>query len=662
MRAKVAAGFASLAGLSGYGYYSVFHKRSNHDYDFWDSSDEIERRKPWWMPSALLAATKSQENFLLKCEDGTSVLPWMPPTREEQKQKLKTEYFDILVIGGGATGSGVAMDAASRGLKTAMVEQEDFASGTSSRSTKLIHGGIRYLALAFQKKSPPNSIMDLLWNLHYDHSMMQVVMHDLHERAFMIKSAPYMTQPLPMMFPLHKWWEIPLYWVSGKMYDLIAGSRRTVPQSHFISRDEALYQFPTLKSDGLIGAVVLYDGQQNDTRMNLSIALTAAQSGATVVNHTEVLNLLTTGTLGSDDYKVVGARVKDSITGEKWDIRAKQVINATGPFADSVRKMADPEASDIIVTAKGSHLILPDHFSPDHMGCIWFTRDGRVLYLLPWEGSTIAGTTDIREPVTRLPETSSKEVEFILDECNRTLARPLNHSHVRAAWAGLRPLVRQPGSDEKETKKLARDHVVDVVRGSLISICGGKWTTYRKMAQDAVDHALATNPSLKADGPCVTDGMQLIGADRAGIVCNQSFDKVVVTLREKYDMDRQIAKHLMRNYGTRALMVAEVAKTMAGQARGSGPDIGPQYARLCSKYPMLEAEVVFACRQEYAMTAVDVLARRTRLAFLDSKAAEQALPRVLDLMQKELGWSRSRKEQERQDAQKFLVTMGLPSQ
>lgn len=446
------------------------------------------------------------------------------------------------------------------------------------------------------------------------------------------------------------------------MYDFIAGSRRSVPESHFISRAEALYQFPTLNADGLKGAIVLYDGQQNDTRMNLYIALTAAQNGATIINHTQVLNLTTKGKLGDDDYKVTGAKVKDTFTGETWEIRAKQVINATGPFADTVRKMADPEAHEIIVPAKGSHLIMPDHFSPDHMGCVWFTQDGRVLYLLPWEGSTIAGTTDIKESLSKDPICSLNEVDFILDECNRTLSRPMNHSHVRAAWAGLRPLVRAPGSDPNETKKLARDHVVDIVRGGLISICGGKWTTYRKMAEDAVDRAVATNDKLAHAGECATHTLKLVGADRGGLVCNQNFDKVVITLREQYDMDKHVAKHLMQNYGTRALLVAKVAEDMAKADQKTAKDQAFRFKRLTPKYPMLEAEVVFACRQEYACTAVDVIARRTRLAFLDSEAAKTALPRVLDMMQSELKWSNKRKEQERKDAIEFLKSMSMPLQ
>ena len=434
-----------------------------------------------------------------------------------------------------------------------------------------------------------------------------------------------------------------------------------LPESHFISRAETMFQFPLLRSEGLKGGLVLYDGQQNDTRMNLYIALTAAQSGASVLNHTEVLKLNTVGKLGNADYKVVGAQVRDVFTGATWDIKAKQVISACGPFADKIRKMADPECKDIIVPARGTHLIMPDHFSPDAMGCVWFTSDGRVLYLLPWEGSTIAGTTDIKDVPSMNPTPVVSEVDFIIRECNSVLSRPINHSHVRAAWAGLRPLVRDPKADPNDTKKLARDHVVDEVRGGLISICGGKWTTYRRMAEDAVDAAVARNKALQPERGCVTPNMTLMGTDRGGLICHKNFDKVVVTLREKYDMDKLVAKHLMHNYGTRALIVADMAKEYAVTSKDS-PGAGVRYLKLYSKYPMLEAEVVFACRSEYACTAVDVLARRTRLAFLDSAAAEQALPRVLDIMSKELAWSGRRKEEERKSALQFLKTMSMPSQ
>ncbi len=315
---------------------------------------------------------------------GQPNLVWQPPPREALKQRLKKEEFDVLVIGGGATGTGVAMDAATRGLSVALVERDDFACGTSSRSTKLIHGGFRYLAQTFQRKLPPNSIADILLNLCYRHEYMKILNTDLYERAFMIDSAGFMTRPLPIMVPMYRWWEVPFFTIAGKMYDFIAGRRRTVPPSHYISAAEVKYQFPGIKEtnkDGctLKGALVFNEGQQNDTRMNVHIALTAAQYGACTTNHTAVEKLLTVGGApGSADYKVVGATVRDTLTGETYDVRAKQVINASGIFADAVRKMADPGCKEIMVAGPGAHLVTPDYTSPTRMGFMWFTEGARA--------------------------------------------------------------------------------------------------------------------------------------------------------------------------------------------------------------------------------------------------------------------------------------------
>eukprot|EP00659_Diplonema_papillatum_P001059 gene1059-1631_t len=531
---------------------------------------------------------------------------WTPPSRELQLSRLRKEEFDVLVIGGGATGSGLALDAQTRGLKVALVERDDFAAGTSSRSTKLIHGGIRYLMLTFQTKMP-TCFSDIFRNLTFNKANYDVVAADLHERAYMIESAPFMTRPLPMMIPMYHWWEVPVMWTGGKLYDGIAGSRRKVPASHFMSKQEAMYNFPTLagtdpNGNTLKGCLILYDGQMNDTRMNLCIALTASQYGASIANHTSVERLLTKGTVGAPDYKITGAAVCDELSGEKFEIRAKQVINATGPFTDSVRKMADPKAQDIIVPAQGAHLVLPDYLSPDHMGFVRMTSDGRVLYFLPWEGSTIAGTTDHRVSVTDLPSVTEDEVNFIISEANAVLNRPIRKDIIRACWAGIRPLVRNP--DATDTKAIARDHVVDMQAGGLVSVCGGKWTTYRKMAEDGLDKMLARNPELaKKARPCSTMNMQLVGADRAGLVCSGDFGKVVVTLREKYDFSKGAANHLVSNYGTRALQVAQIAANLDSTSSGEDPsDDLRNYRKLYSKYPMLEAEVLFACRHEYAST------------------------------------------------------------
>lgn len=424
-------------------------------------------------------------------------------------------------------------------------------------------------------------------------------------------------RPPRAQVPLYKWWEVPMMFFTGKLYDLIAGRRRTVPPSHFIPRDEALYQFPSMKDkdnegNGLKGCLVIYDGQQNDTRMNLHIALTAINAGAMAQNHTEVLSLLTSGTKGSKDYKVTGAQVRDMITGEEYSVRAKQVINACGVFSDKIRRMADPECREIMVPAPGTHLIMPDYCSPDQMGMVWFTKDGRILYLLPWEGSTIAGTTDTKGEITFEPRPTVPEIDFILSECNRVLKDPVDYSTVRSAWSGIRPLVRDPKADPSDTKKLSRDHVVDVVAGNLVTIAGGKWTTYRKMAEDAVDKAIAVNADLKASvqSGCITSTMQLVGADRGGEICNQNFDRVTVTLREEFGMDKDTANHLRGNYGTRALQLAVLAKNSYSHV-----DKGKTfYKRLHPKYPQLEAEVAFAARCARSRARATVPAARPRCA------------------------------------------------
>lgn len=614
---------------------------------------------------------KLQRHASLALADDGTTQAWAPPPRDSVKKALKSREFDVLVIGGGATGTGTALDAAKRGLDVAMIERDDFASGTSSRSTKLIHGGIRYLAQAFQTQLPPNSIMDIFRHLRIPFpgtagwEYLKILNADLYERKFMIDSATFMTKPLPIMVPMYRWWEVPFFFIAGKMYDFIAGRRRSVPPSHYISASEVLYQFPEIREENkegckLKGALVFNEGQQNDTRMNVHIALTASQEGATVANHTEVVDLLTEGTYGAPDYKVVGAEVRDAFTGETYKVRARQVIGACGVFSDKLRRMADPECREIMVAGPGSHLVMPDYCCPERMGFLWFTEDGRVLYLLPWEGSTLAGTTDAKGEVTYEPQCSMGDVDFIIGECNRVVKEPLDYSNVKSAWAGLRPLVRDPNADPDDTKKLSRDHVIDVVAGGFVSICGGKWTTYRQMAEDGINKALEINPRLRERKiePCTTLESTLIGSDRTGQVSNGKFDKVTVMLREKYGVDKASAEHLVHNYGTRAIALAEMAaadKNLTTQASGA-----TFYNRLSSKYPILEAEVIFAVRQEYACTAVDVLARRTRLSFLDAHAAVDCLPRVIEMMAKELGWSSKRKEQEKMEAMKFLETMYMP--
>lgn len=321
--------------------------------------------------------------------------------------------------------------------------------------------------------------------------------------------------------------------------------------------------------------------------------------------------------------------------------------------------MADTKAESLIVPAGGVHVVLPSHFSPENMGMIVpKTEDGRVVFFLPWEGGTIAGTTDHKTELTMLPKPTEEEVEFIIRESARHLDRPILRSDVKAAWCGIRPLVKDPKRSAGGTKAISREHVVETLQPSgLVSIMGGKWTTYRKMAEDAVDEAIRINPKLakRVKGPCITEGRLLIGADRAGIVCSQKFHKIFITLRESFELDHDVALHLSRNYGTRSLQIAKLVQDGYGNRAA-----GMHAKRLHSKHPFLEAEVVFAVKQEYAVSAVDVIARRTRLAFVDADAARAAVPRVVELMSPILKWSWSRQAEERRKAEEFISTMESP--
>jgi len=589
----------------------------------------------------------------IRCRDGTLIFPWSAPSRESQIDNLKTKEFDILVIGGGCVGNGIALDAATRGLNCAVVEREDFAAGTSGRSTKLIHGGVRYLEAAVKK---------------LDRGQYELVKEALGERSHMINAAPYIARPIPIMIPLEHWWQVPMMWIGTKLYDFIAGDSLSVPPSMFIGRSQARYSFPTLNDQHIYGAIVYYDGQMNDTRYALLVALTAAQSGATIANHVNVEDLYV-----DESGKVAGAYATDKVTGEKFLVKAKSVINATGPFTDGVRKMAFDAVNkakgikndeneeeekewnrDIVVPAGGIHVMLPDHFSPAQMGLIVpETSDGRVLFFLPWEGGTLCGTTDSEAPISMHPKATSDEVDFVLAESSRYLNKKVRRSDVLAAWSGLRPLVKDPS--KHDTKSISREHVVEINDGEMITIAGGKWTTYRQMAEDAVDKVLEINPGLrKISSSCQTKNLKLVGSDRANIVCDQRFDSIMITLREDYGFDRDIAEHLTRNYGTRALQIAEIVE--AGYAGRKG---GLHPKRLISKYPILEAEIVFAVEQEYALTAEDFLARRTRLAFVDQKASVEALPHVVDLMGRLLKWSSSRKKEQLRKGLEFLDTMNV---
>ncbi|TWW63782.1 glycerol-3-phosphate dehydrogenase, mitochondrial isoform X2 [Takifugu flavidus] len=575
--------------------------------------------------SQVIEYRKKQARLALVAAESELKVPFADelPARQEQLAALQnTEEFDVLVVGGGATGVGCALDAVTRNLKTALVERSDFSSGTSSRSTKLIHGGVRYLQKA---------IMQL------DYEQYKMVKEALLERANLLEIAPHLSAPLPIMLPVYKWWQLPYYWAGIKMYDVVAGIH-CLKSSYVLSKSKALELFPMLKKDKLVGAIVYYDGQHNDARMNLAIGLTAARYGAAVANYTEVVHLLKSTDPQTGKQKVCGAHCRDVITGKEFDVKAKCVINATGPFTDSLRKMDNQESQNICQPSAGVHIVIPGYYSPDNMGLLDpATSDGRVIFFLPWENMTIAGTTDTPTSVTAHPIPGEDDINFILREVRNYLSADVEvrRGDVLAAWSGIRPLVTDPNS--KDTQSICRNHVVSISDSGLVTIAGGKWTTYRSMAEETLDAAVE-RLALSA-GPCKTVGLMLDGAKG----WTPTF---YIRLVQDYGLEKEVAQHLASTYGAKAYDVAKIAQ-VTGQR---WPIVGK---RLVSEFPYIEAEVLYAIK-EYACTAIDIIARRTRLGFLNVQAADEALPRIVEIMGKELDWSQEKRTAELDAARKFL--------
>jgi glycerol-3-phosphate dehydrogenase len=513
--------------------------------------------------------------------------------------------FDLLVIGGGATGCGVALDAASRGLSVALAEKGDFASGTSGRSTKLIHGGVRYLEAAL---------------LGFDRVQFNMVRDALHERGVLLRIAPHLCRRLTLVTPLYLFAEIPYVFAGLKLYDLLA-AEMGIGASRLVGCVELLERFPMIKREGLKGGVLYYDGQFNDARMNLALALTALEQGAVVANYLEVVEMIRQG------GEVAGARVRELVSGQSWEIHARCVINACGPSADLLRRLDDPQATELLQVSSGIHIVLSRSFAPADTGItIPKTEDGRVLFILPWLGGCLVGTTDEpAHPRDRL-EASGKDIDYLLRHVNRYFNLELKRSDIMASWAGLRPLLRDPLA--ADTARLARDHVISRSPSGLITIVGGKWTTYRKMAKDTVDYAVRVCGLAPVTG-CHTDGITLSGgADFR--------PEAALELASQYGLTAESAWHLHRSYGDMAPRVAELCR-------------GNFHEQLVFGYPYLKGELLWAMRREFALTATDFLARRIPLALLDLEAARVAVPFVLETMAGELGWDEGKLAKERQE-------------
>ena len=498
--------------------------------------------------------------------------------REEMLRRIREQRdpWDIAVIGGGATGAGVALDAAARGFDVVLVEAHDFGKGTSSRSTKLVHGGVRYL----------------------EQGNIPLVMSALKERGLLRQNAPHLVHDLAFVVPNYSWWEAPFYGIGLKLYDLLAG-KYGFGASKLLSKEETLERLPGLEPEELRGGVVYYDGQFDDSRLLIHLMMTAADHGAVVANYCPA-----TGLLRDDDGYVNGLMTRDAETAEEFSIPARVVINATGVFTDEVRRMADSNADPLMVTSQGIHLVFDRSFlKSDTALMVPRTSDGRVLFVIPWHDHAVAGTTDTPVDAPSLePKPLDEEIAFILETAGRYLSRPPARDDVLAVYVGLRPLVKSGG--EGKTSAISRDHVIHVDTSGLLTITGGKWTTYRHMAEDTVDHAI-TLGRLR-DEPCPTRSLKIHGY----LECAES---------------AECREDPLGVYGADGEKIRALA---------ADPALAQQ---LHPALPYIGAEVVWAAREEMARSIEDVLARRTRALFLNARAAMQMARPTARLMAQELG-------------------------
>ncbi|ODV59834.1 glycerol-3-phosphate dehydrogenase [Ascoidea rubescens DSM 1968] len=575
-----------------------------------------------------------------------------PLSRSDLLSKLSsTPYYDLIVIGGGATGTGTALDAQTRGLNVALFEKNDFASGTSSKSTKMAHGGVRYLEKAF-------------WQLSKD--QLDLVIEALNERSNILRTAPHLATILPIMIPVYNYWQIPYFYIGTKMYDFFAGSQN-LKSSYLLSSNAAQEVAPMLDGSILKAGLVYHDGLFNDSRMNSTLALTAIEKGATVLNYMEVKQLIK-----NEENKVIGVKVVDAETGKEYNINSTAIVNATGPFSDKILEMDNDinglpplikQLPKMVVPSSGVHLILPEFYCPKKMGLLdASTSDGRVMFFLPWQGKVLAGTTDT--PIKEIPDDpipKEEEIQDILNELQHYINFPVKREDVLSAWSGVRPLVRDPSKikkgEENSTQGIVRNHLIYKSETGLITISGGKWTTYREMAEVTVDNVVKNfkfnNIGLIKE--CQTKKIVLSGGE--------NFDsKLPVKLIHKYSIPNDIAEHLSTNYGSRAPIILEIYKENKENQLPItlvGKDINKEASYEKFDLPFTVAELKYSIKYEYARTPIDFLARRTRLAFLNAKESLNAIDGTIEIMGKELKWNKQTKEEMRIKSIEFLKSMGI---
>eukprot|EP00316_Scyphosphaera_apsteinii_P011598 CAMPEP_0119316294 /NCGR_PEP_ID=MMETSP1333-20130426/39315_1 /TAXON_ID=418940 /ORGANISM="Scyphosphaera apsteinii, Strain RCC1455" /LENGTH=743 /DNA_ID=CAMNT_0007321899 /DNA_START=37 /DNA_END=2268 /DNA_ORIENTATION=+ len=575
------------------------------------------------------------------------------PSRDDQVKALKSgEPFDMVIVGGGCTGAGAALDAVTRGLKVACIERGDFSNETSSRSSKLIWGGFKYLQVAFAELLSQNTLSVPISSLQKFWGEFNMVWECCQERSWLAGFQPHLVEYVPQAVPFNVWFQwppffdhpfysilpvlaVPAFW----FYDALAGFHG--PMSYWMGPAKTKEVFPQL-SDVKYSAVYA-EAMHNDARTGTAIALTAAYKGAQICNYIEMTGFVYGGPEGAT---CTGIRCVDKVTNEEFEIKATAVVLATGAFLDGIRRMEDPNVQPSVRAAAGCHIILPGYFTPGGMGFANLrTSRGATMYFLPWLGHTVVGSTDKKCDATSSPKVSEDEIQYLVNEAASCLSPDIRvrRSDVMSAWQGWRPLYRDPNAPPDAP--VSRHHSIGIDPTTGVTfICGGKWSTYRAMAEELVDKVVDFK-KLPA-GPCSTKTIKLMGGDGWHPL-------LYVQLIQKYGVSEEIAKHLVHTYGTGAFAVCEMARPTGKR--------WPRFGRIVAEgHPYIEAEVDYACKYEYVVTVKDMLTLRMRLAYLNSEAAKEAIPRIADLMAQNLGWSKKEKAKQIELAQEYIGDFGGP--
>lgn len=542
-------------------------------------------------------------------------ISWKPPKRSEVLECIEKKKYDIVVIGGGSAGAGCALDAASRGYSVLLLEKDDFGSGTSAKSTKLIHGGVRYLEKAIKQ---------------VDYRQLALVVEGLKERKSFLTMCPYLTREVGIVLPVKHKIMLPYFWLGTKMYDMLSGMYG-IQKSRFLNKQTVSSMFPAIDQKAIAGCMVYYDGQMDDTRVNAMLVETAVYYGADVLNYAEVTEI------AKSNGKVTGVVCTDKETNKKYKVASKGVINATGPWSDEIRDKDKPGVKRMMVPSIGAHIVLDLNYTPTYGLINPSTKNGSVLFLLPWHSRSLAGTTDTAASITDKVKATKRDVCYIVEEMTEFISKGIRPKaeNIMSAWAGLRPLAMDPAAKGKGTQALVRSHLIETSASGLVTIAGGKWTSFRRMAEDTVTHAahVFSLPTRQ----CVTNYIRLIGS-------HKYTSTLAASIASEFRVEYDIAQHLVSTYGDRARKVCMYA--------------GGKYTRINAKYPYITAEVQYGIEHEHIRRIEDYLGRRSLFAYLDVRRAYDSVSAIASILSSHHNWTKEQLKRHESKAREYLDTMG----